>query len=67
LSGSLLANTFSSLFAALRLHAGTRVFDVLFGLEFLVLLLEVFVERISKNVVDFLGQIDLSHLQLAQV
>jgi hypothetical protein len=56
-----------SLFTSLRLHAGTRAFCVLFGLEFLVLLLEVFVERLSKNIVDLLSQGNLCHLELAQV
>jgi hypothetical protein len=59
--------SFYSLFAALRLHAGTRAFNVLFGLEFLILLLKVFVERLGEYQVYFLSQIDLSHLELAQV
>jgi len=39
----------------------------LFVLEFLVLLIEVFIERLRENVVNFLCQFDLSHLQLDEV
>jgi len=38
---------------------------ILFGLEALVLMNEVIIQRFREYVVDFFGQVDLSHLQFS--
>jgi hypothetical protein len=40
---------------------------VLLGLEFLILSLNVLVERLDEQVVDFLSERDLSHLKFSQI